>query len=204
MIMSHLVISIVVFIMVIVAHELAHGWAAYRLGDPTAKYAGRLSLNPLKHLDPIGSVLLPAMLAITGSPVIFGWARPVPVNPMNFSDPRKGMLITSLAGPGANFLLALIFAAIFKTGLFPPNSIPWIFLLYGILISLVLGIFNLIPIPPLDGGGIVSSILPPELAVKYMRVERYGFLILIALLYLGLFDGFIFPLVRVLTRMLVS
>ena len=202
--MSTIIISITVFIIVIVTHELAHGWVAYSLGDPTAKDAGRLTLNPLAHLDPVGTVLLPALLVMARSPVIFGWARPVPVNPFNFRDPRKGMLLTSLAGPGANFMLALLFAAVFKTGMFPAHSLGWTFLLYGILISLVLGMFNLIPIPPLDGGGIVASILPPELAARYMRIERYGFLILIGLLYLGLFDRIILPLVGLMTRLLVG
>jgi Zn-dependent protease len=202
--MATVLISITAFVIVIVTHELAHGWVAYKLGDPTAKDAGRLTLNPLAHLDPIGTVLLPALLVISRSPVIFGWARPVPVNPYNFRDPRKGMLLTSLAGPGANFMLAVLFAAVFKTGIFPAHSLPWTFLLYGILISLVLGLFNLIPIPPLDGGGIIASILPPELAGRYMRIERYGFLILIALLYLGLFDRVILPLVSILTRALVG
>ena len=202
--MSTIIISITVFIIVIVTHELAHGWVAYSLGDPTARDAGRLTLNPLAHLDPVGTVLLPALLVMARSPVIFGWARPVPVNPFNFRDPRKGMLLTSLAGPGANFMLALLFAAVFKTGMFPAHSLGWTFLLYGILISLVLGMFNLIPIPPLDGGGIVASILPPELAARYMRIERYGFLILIGLLYLGLFDRIILPLVGLMTRLLVG
>ena len=202
--MSTIIISITVFIIVIVTHELAHGWVAYSLGDPTARDAGRLTLNPLAHLDPVGTVLLPVLLVMARSPVIFGWARPVPVNPFNFRDPRKGMLLTSLAGPGANFMLALLFAAVFKTGMFPAHSLGWTFLLYGILISLVLGLFNLIPIPPLDGGGIVASVLPPELAARYMRIERYGFLILIGLLYLGLFDRIILPLVGFMTRVLVG
>jgi len=202
--MATVIISISVFVIVIVTHELAHGWMAYMLGDSTAKYAGRLTLNPLAHLDPVGTVLLPAILLISGSPVIFGWAKPVPVNPYNFENPRKGMLLTSLAGPGANFALAVLFAAVFKTGIFPPHSLPWVFLLYGILISLVLGVFNLIPIPPLDGGGIMAAVLPPEISERYMRVERYGFLILIGLLYLGLFDRVILPLVSALTAVLVG
>ena len=154
-------ISITVFIVVIVVHELAHGYVAYRLGDTTARDAGRLTLNPLAHADPIGTVLLPALLVLSHSPVVFGWAKPVPVNPYNFRDPRRGMLLTSLAGPGANLLMALIFALIFKLGLFPASSIPGAFLVYGVIISLVLGIFHLMTIPPLDGAQIVSAVLPP-------------------------------------------
>ena len=198
------IISVTVFIIVIVAHELAHGYVAYRLGDTTARDAGRLTLNPLAHADPVGTIILPAFLIMMRSPVIFGWAKPVPVNPYNFADPRKGMLLTSLAGPAANFGLAVLFAILFKTGLFPPYSVLWTFLLYGILISLVLGIFNMIPIPPLDGANIVSSILPFELARRFMRIEPYGFIILIAFLYLGLFDKVIIPLVRILMRVLVG
>jgi Zn-dependent protease len=202
--MVNAVISIAVFVIVIVAHELAHGYVAYKLGDPTARNAGRLTLNPLAHADPIGTVLLPALLIISRSPVVFGWAKPVPVNPYNFKDPRKGMLLTSIAGPGANIVLAVIFAAAFKTGLFPPRSIPGMFLLYGVIISLVLGVFNLMPIPPLDGGGIVSAMLPEKAARRFNQLERYGFIILIGLLYLGLFDRVILPLVGILTKMLLG
>jgi Zn-dependent protease len=202
--MLSVVISITVFIIVIVAHELAHGYVAYRLGDTTARDAGRLTLNPLAHADPVGTVILPVLLIVMRSPVIFGWAKPVPVNPYNFADPRKGMLLTSLAGPAANFGLAVLFAVLFKTGLFPPYSVAWTFLLYGILISLVLGVFNMLPIPPLDGANIVSSLLPVELARRFIRIEPYGFIILIALLYLGLFDRIIIPLVGFLMRVLVG
>ena len=200
----NIVISISVFTIVIVVHELAHGYVAYLLGDTTAKDAGRLTLNPIAHADPVGTILLPALLIMARSPVIFGWARPVPVNPYNFADPKKGMFLTSLAGPGANFALAVIFAVLFKTGLFPPHSVMWTFFLSGILISLVLGIFNLVPIPPLDGANIVASLLPEEAARSFMRLQRYGFIILIALLYLGLFDRVILPIVIILTRLLVG
>ena len=111
---SSIIIPIAVFIIVIVAHELAHGYVAYLLGDTTAKDAGRLTLNPIRHADPVGTIILPAILILARSPVIFGWAKPVPVNPYNFANPRRGMLLTSLAGPGANFGLAAIFAILFK------------------------------------------------------------------------------------------
>jgi Zn-dependent protease len=197
-------ILVAAFIIVIVLHEFAHGYAAYKMGDYTAKQAGRLTLNPIKHLDPIGTVILPAILIFTSSPVIFGWAKPVPVNPYNFKDPRKGMLLTSLAGPGANFCLALIFAAIFKTGLFPAGSLGAIFLLSGVYISLILGIFNMIPIPPLDGASVVASILPPKYAQAFMRIERFGFIIIIGLLYLGVFDKVIVPIFKILKGLLVG
>jgi Zn-dependent protease len=198
------VISILIFIVVIVVHEVAHGYVAFRMGDPTARDAGRLTLNPVAHMDPVGTVILPMLLVLSHSPIIFGWAKPVPVNPRNFRNPRKGMLLTSLAGPAANFGLAVIFAAVFKTGIFPAGSLMWTVLLYGILISLVLGVFNLIPIPPLDGSNILMTLLPLEMARAYGRMQRYGFVILIALLYLGLFDRVIIPLVRILSSILVG
>ena len=198
------VISILIFIVVIVVHEVAHGYVAFRMGDPTARDAGRLTLNPVAHMDPVGTVILPMLLVLSHSPIIFGWAKPVPVNPRNFRNPRKGMLLTSLAGPAANFGLAVIFAAVFKTGIFPAGSLMWTVLLYGVLISLVLGVFNLIPIPPLDGSNILMTLLPLEMARAYGRMQRYGFVILIALLYLGLFDRVIIPLVRILSSILVG
>jgi len=197
-------ISIAVFMIVIVAHELAHGYVAYLLGDTTAKNAGRLTLNPLAHADMMGTIVLPALLIITRSPVIFGWAKPVPINPGNFKNPRQGILLTSLAGPAANFILAFIFAILFKTGAFAPHSVLWTFLLYGIIISLVLGLFNLLPVPPLDGANIVASILPRAAAIRFMKIEPYGFVILIGLLYLGLFGRVILPIARGLMYMLVN
>lgn len=199
-----MLISILVFIIAIVAHEFAHGYTAYRLGDNTAKSAGRLTLNPFAHADPVGTILLPAFLIITHSPVVFGWAKPVPVNPNNFSNPKRGMLFTALSGPAANFLLAYIFASIYKMHFFPAYSTGWMFLLSGVMINLVLGIINLIPIPPLDGSNILIAVLPPAVAKKYVQLQRYGFIILIGLLYFGLFDRVIFPLVKMFARMLLS
>ena len=202
--MTSIIISITVFMIVIVVHELAHGYVAYLLGDNTAKDAGRLTFNPIRHADPMGTIILPIMLILVHSPVIFGWAKPVPINPYNFKNVRKGVFLTSIAGPASNMVLALFFAVLFKTGLFAPQSIIWNFLLMGVLISLVLGIFNLIPIPPLDGANILASILPPALASKYMRMQKYGFLILIALLYLGLLNKLILPVVMTITKMLLG
>lgn len=198
------IISITVFIIAIVVHELAHGYVAFRLGDNTAKDAGRLTLNPIAHADMVGTVLLPILLVATKSPVVFGWAKPVPVNPANFKNPRRDMLFTSIAGPVSNFLLALVFAILLRTNLFPPESIVWVFLLYGVLISLVLGVFNLIPIPPLDGSNVLASILPRDLAVKYMSIQPYSFILLIGLLYMGLFKNLIFPVVTFLMKILLG
>lgn len=202
--MVNIVISICVFIAAVVTHEVAHGWAACLMGDNTARDAGRLTLNPLAHVDPIGSIALPAILVFAHSPVIFGWAKPVPVNVMNFSKPRLGLFLTSLAGPTANILLALGFAALFKSGLFPQDSLTGHFLFYGVLISLVLGIFNLIPIPPLDGANILLSLLPHRVMRIFAVVEKYGFIILVVLLYAGFLDVVLMPLVRFATRILLG
>ncbi|MFH1837743.1 MAG: site-2 protease family protein [Candidatus Omnitrophota bacterium] len=199
-----MLISISVFVIVIVVHELAHGIVAYRLGDPTARNAGRLTLNPFAHADLVGTVILPALLLMTHSPVVFGWAKPVPINPNNFSNPKRDMLLTALAGPAANFLLAVFFTFLFRAGIFPAHSVGWTFLLSGVIISLILGIFNLIPIPPLDGSSILVAILPPDAARSYMHFQRYGFVVLIGLLYLGLFDNVILPLVKIFIRLLMS
>ncbi len=202
--MTNAIISIAAFIVVIVVHELSHGLAAYWMGDNTAKDAGRLTLNPLAHADPVGSILLPFLLVISSSPVIFGWAKPVPINPLNFKSPRKGLFITSLAGPGSNFVLAAVFALIFKTGIFAPHSIMWKFLLSGVMVSLVLGVFNLVPIPPLDGSNIVLAVLPKKMMRYYAMLERYGFIILIAMLYLGLLNKVIFPFVSFFSKILLG
>lgn len=197
-----ILISLPIFFLAIVIHEYAHGWVAYRLGDPTAKYAGRLTLNPLAHIDMMGTVLLPLLLILMGSPVIFGWAKPVPINFSLLRHPREDILKVSVAGIAANILLAFILSFLLKIGLFPVNSYGWLFLNYGIFINIVLAVFNAIPIPPLDGSKILLGLLPRELAYSYMQLERYGFLILIGLLWLGLLDRIIWPVVIILARIL--
>ena len=174
------VIFIVLLIIAVILHEVSHGLVARRLGDRTAEAAGRLTLNPIPHIDPFGSVLLPAMLALSGAPV-FGWARPVPVNPREFSRPTEGMALTALAGPVSNLLLALIAGRV----LLPVTSgfvsdLVWAF---GI-INVVLAIFNLLPIPPLDGSRMVPLFLGDRGRAMYAKVEQYGFLILFALLFI--------------------
>lgn len=195
-------ISLPLFLVAIVIHECAHGWVAYKLGDPTAKYAGRLTLNPLAHIDIMGTIFLPLMLVLMGSPIVFGWAKPVPINFSLLRHPKQDMLWVSLAGIAANLLLAFIFSILLKMGLFPVKTFGWLFLNIGILINLVLAVFNAIPVPPLDGSKIVMSILPQELAHSYMRLERFGFLILIGLLWLGLLDRVIWPVVIRFARIL--
>lgn len=179
---------IVALIMSIVLHEMAHGYAANWLGDPTARLQGRLSPNPLVHIDPLGSVILPALLFITNAGFLFGWAKPVPYNPYNLSDQRYGEAKVAAAGPAMNIALALIFATLIR--LAEPLALNTTFLSlasYIVFINILLAFFNLLPIPPLDGSKIISAVLPYRAAMKYQEiirtVERYG----IFVLFVGLF-----------------
>ncbi|WP_319471501.1 site-2 protease family protein [uncultured Pseudodesulfovibrio sp.] len=197
-------------LMALVCHEVAHGYVAYLLGDPTAKSQGRLTLNPIRHLDPIGTLAFFF--------VHFGWAKPVPVNPGYFKDPRKGMLLTALAGPGINFLLAAAFATVihilisieFTTGGMAEKIIVPLYLISqaAVFVNLILGVFNLIPIPPLDGSNVLAYFLPRQLAYKYMSLSRYGFIILIGIIIAGQYTGvslvgrIILPTVQAMTRLL--
>ena len=186
----YLVCSVLCFVPAIVFHEVMHGFAANRLGDPTAKRAGRLSLNPLKHIDPFGTVIMPLLLIILGWPV-FGYAKPVPYNPAYFKDPRKGDLIVGLAGPAANFVLALIGAAV--AWAFSAVGPQWamanefflyfyyLFLPTFVLINLYLMFFNLLPIPPLDGSSIFAFVLPQRFLPTYYRIQQYALPIFIIL-----------------------
>ncbi len=159
-------------------HEFSHGWVAWQLGDPTAKMMGRLTLNPLKHLDPIGTIALFLFR--------FGWAKPVPIDPRNFRHPTRDMAISSLAGPGANLLTAAVAGLVLRVlFLFHVGGFFTTLVMYFVLFNLILCFFNLIPIPPLDGSRLVYHLLPPDLAAGYARLERYGFMILIAVIFLG-------------------
>ncbi|MDO5117878.1 MAG: site-2 protease family protein [Eggerthellaceae bacterium] len=184
---AYIVCSLLSFIPAIVLHEVSHGFAAYKLGDPTAKSAGRLSLNPLKHIDPFGTVIMPALLMLMGWPV-FGYAKPVPYNPMYFKDKRRGDLIVGLAGPAANLVLALIGAGIMwalwplVTGssgqaMLSNTFFQYFYLMFlpmFVLINLYLMFFNLLPIPPLDGSSIFAFILPERYLPQYYRIQQYA------------------------------
>lgn len=198
-----LIIKFTALILAVVIHEFAHGYAAYLLGDPTAKRAHRLTLNPIAHLDLFGSIILPLVLVFTGSPVLLGWAKPVPFNPGYFRDPRRGIMIVGAAGPLMNFLAALASAVLFRF-VGPTTPLFAHFLVFFCATNLILGIFNLIPIPPLDGSRIVLGILPDDLVPAYLRMEPFGFIIIFALLWLGLLDYIVFPIFHFLLGWLLS
>jgi len=169
-----------------------HGFVALKFGDTTALRAGRLTLNPIPHIDLFGTILLPALLIFTGSPILFGWAKPVPVNPLNFRNIKKGEFFVAAAGIGANFGLAIAAALVFHLLDALPYTFPALIdslLHYTMIINLVLGIFNLFPIPPLDGSKVLLSQLPYNLAKEYEKLERYGFLILLIFMLIPFGNG---------------
>lgn len=188
----------------ITLHEVAHGWVANKLGDPTAKMMGRLTLNPIKHIDPIGTILVPALLLWMKSSFLFGWAKPVPVTWENLRKPRRDAALVALAGPMANLIMALIWVTVLKIGSLQGIKAFLIMGQIGMVINLLLMVLNLIPIPPLDGSRIVSSLLPRKAAIAYNRIEPFGFFILIGLLLLGLLSMVLLPAVTFLASLLAT
>lgn len=208
-IFRQLIIAAIPILFAITLHEVAHGYVANKLGDPTAKFVGRLTLNPIVHIDPIGTILLPAMLLIfTNGQFVFGYAKPVPINPNNFRNPRRDMAISAAAGPVMNIILAILSVLIIKLVIVPlsmilPGDISspvmkplMLMFTSSIIINVVLASFNLMPIPPLDGGRIIVGLLPYRQAISYSRIEPFGFIIVIILIATGLAHYFVIPLVN--------
>ena len=189
-------------------HESAHAWMADRCGDPTARLQGRISLNPVAHIDPIGTIIFPILLALMRAPV-FGWAKPVMVNPYNFRDPRRDNMKVAAAGPISNLLTAFVAIVVFiilkRIGVIslPLSGVIGYLLYYLININIFLAIFNLIPVPPLDGSGIIEGLLKGEALRMYQQIRPYGFIILLLLLYLNVLHMIARPILSVVERILV-
>ena len=193
--MYEYVLTFTIFIVFATFHEYAHGWMANRLGDSTAERSGRLSLNPLVHIDLVWTIIMPAMLLISsGGRIAFGSAKPVPVNPYWLRNPKRDMVWVGIAGPATNVIWALILVFIMKSGFFSPGSrfylqgAPYMLLFRCLQINLILLVFNMLPIPPLDGSRVVEGILPDKYADEYAKIKPYGFMILIVLISLGWID----------------
>ena len=194
-----IIVSILPVLLAITVHEAAHGWIAKYLGDPTAERLGRVTLNPFKHVDPIGTVLVPAALLLLKAPFLFGWAKPVPVNWGNLRRPKRDMILVAAGGPVANLIMATLWAVVVKVGSSLLHSgstmaTPIIYMgLVGILINVLLMVFNLLPLPPLDGGRVAVGLLPARWAWWVNRLEPFGFLILLVLLFSGVLSRIITP-----------
>jgi len=199
-------VSFGVLLLSLTIHEAAHAWTADKLGDPTARALGRVSLNPLVHIDWIGTVLLPLLAIFSGLPII-GWAKPVPVMIRNLRHPRRDFMIVAAAGPISNLLQAVVYAIVLHAvaGAADPDAsglLPWI-LQRAVIINLLLAFFNLIPVPPLDGGNVMLGLLPPNLAAVYAGLRQYGFIVLYALMFTGVASALIMPPTRFFMRILL-
>jgi Zn-dependent protease len=195
-------IMAVVLLFSVIVHEMAHGYVALKNGDPTAKMLGRITLNPAPHIDPIGTVLLPLILLLSGSRILFGWAKPVPVNPLNYRNHRWGEITVSAAGPLSNLALAAVFAVVLR--LAPGNPGLTFLAFYGCSINVFLALFNLIPIPPLDGSHILAILLPRDLARVYAYLEPVGFVLILILFYTGIMSRILMPFYRLILGTLLG
>lgn len=193
-------------IFAITVHEAAHGYAAKYFGDMTAFKAGRISLNPIRHIDLFGTIILPALTLVLGG-ILFGWAKPVPVDFSRLRNPKRDMLWVAAAGPASNFVMAIFWVFVIKLSMGAPEAIAFPLAMMGkagITINIVLMVLNLLPLPPLDGGRIAVSLLPMKYAMKFAQIERYGFIILIALMFSGVLNQILNPLINVVYALIIS
>ena len=204
--MIPLPVAIIIFFFAVVVHECGHGWMASRCGDNTARYAGRITLNPLPHIDLIGTIIFPLLLIVSGSSFVIGWAKPVPINPYNFNNPRGDLVRVGAFGPLSNVGLAIVSSFLVWIFSYLPmaklRSSLLLILLFSVLVNLLLAVFNLIPIPPLDGSQILSGLLPPNMAMRYETIAPFGFIIIFLLLLTGLLWSIILPIVQFLYSLL--
>lgn len=194
-----ILITLAILIFSVIVHEVSHGLAAEKLGDSTARDEGRITLNPIPHIDPFGSILLPGLLLAIGSPIVFGAAKPVPVQFENLRPRKLGMALVSLAGPASNFILAILFALPVTFGLV--SGVVEDVWMKAVIMNLVLGTFNILPIPPLDGSKILASFLPDNLMYRLLEMERFGFLLVLVFLLLGILDRILLPVVTFFLRL---
>jgi Zn-dependent protease len=207
--MEQIVVKIMALLMAVTVHEMAHGWVAHRLGDPTPAHRGRITLNPVAHIDIFGTIVLPALLLVMNSPFLLGWAKPVPINPGYFRNPRKGMAMVALSGPASNLVMGFVAGVLLKAHFLWPDSMGnvaaplYSFLAHAVGVNVVLAVFNMLPVPPLDGGHFLQGVLPRDTARFLDRIEPYGMLIIIALLYLGVLNVILKPIYILLFRFLI-